>query len=554
MVRFNITAICTVGVRMLLCAAMVHGAAQQPASGAQTKSAPTAALEGLVRDSINRPVGGAVVSLRAGDAQILSVHTDSAGAYLFPAVRPGTYVLRAEMAGYDQADSGPFVLAPKETRTIGLTLNVVRVAAAPDSVAKLPQFFDEPRFTVAGVTDTTNLGGHGSDVVTRNRDALAQATAALSKADASSVPGSSGRATEKSMREAAARQPEEFGANYQLGKLLVDEARAQEGLPYLEQASRLNPGDFANALELALAYSGTGNYAQARTDARALLAASDRSRQEKAELHHLLADVDERLGDALEAVREYRSAAELDPSETNLFDWGAELLIHRAAEPAIEVFTKGSQLFPRSARMLTGLGAAWYSFGSFDQAAQRLCEASDLKPEDSAPYLFMGKMQAVEAAQSEAIFERLERFSRLEPQNALANYYYAVGLRKRRKSPNDTENEEKIKSLLEDAVRLDPKFGLAYLELGIVYSQEKDIPKAITALQSAIAATPQLEQAHYRLAQLYRLNGETPKAKAELQLYEQISAEKTEQTERQRHELQQFVYEMRDRTPGLPPQ
>jgi len=42
-------------------------------------------------------------------------------------------------------------------------------------------FFDEPHFTVAGVTDTTSLGGHGSDVIVRNREALASATASLKK-------------------------------------------------------------------------------------------------------------------------------------------------------------------------------------------------------------------------------------------------------------------------------------------------------------------------------------------------------------------------------------
>ncbi len=555
MVRFNINAIYAVAVSTLLSAVMVHGRSAQQQLG-ETQKETAATLQGLVRDSANRPVAGAAVSLRAKDVQILTVHTDSAGAYLLSGIRPGTYVLRAEMAGYEQANSISFVLAAKESRTINLSLNVSKIAAARDSSEKkLPEFFDEPHFTVAGVTDTTNLGGHGSDVVTRNREALARATAALSKrSDTDSVPVSSGATTEKSLRDAAARQPEDFEANYHLGKLLIDEAKAQEGIPYLERASRLNPDDFDNAHELALAYAEVGNYTQARSDTRALLAARDRTREEKAELHHLLGDVDERLGDALEAVREYQSAAELDPSETNLFDWGSELLIHRAADPAIEVFTKGTQLFPKSVRMLTGLGAAWYSFGSYDQAARRLCEASDLNPHDPAPYLFMGKMQAVETAQSEAIVQRLARFAQLESQNALANYYYAVSLWKQRKSPDDTENVEKIKSLLEKAVQLDPRLGLAYLELGIVYSQEKNIPKAISALQSAIEATPQLEQAHYRLAQLYRQIGETAKAKAELQLYEEISDEKTKETERQRHELQQFVYEMRDRPPGLEPQ
>ena len=40
-----------------------------------------------------------------------------------------------------------------------------------------------------------------------------------------------------------------------------------------------------------------------------------------ADLHHLLGDVDEKLGDSLEAVRHYQRAAELDPSEPHLFDW-----------------------------------------------------------------------------------------------------------------------------------------------------------------------------------------------------------------------------------------
>jgi hypothetical protein len=53
-----------------------------------------------------------------------------------------------------------------------------------------------------------------------------------------------------------------------------------------------------------------------------------------------------KLGNPLEAVREYQRAAELDASEQYLFDWGTELLTHRALEPAAEVFTKGNRLFP----------------------------------------------------------------------------------------------------------------------------------------------------------------------------------------------------------------
>src|SRR5208282_6122528 len=89
------------------------------------------------------------------------------------------------------------------------------------------------------------------------------------------------------------------------------------------------------------------------------------------ELHRLLGSVKEKLGNPLEAVREYQRAAELDPSEPNLFDWGAELLAHRAYDPAIEVLTRGNQKFPRSTRMLLCLAVAHYASGAYDQAAQR---------------------------------------------------------------------------------------------------------------------------------------------------------------------------------------
>ncbi len=76
---------------------------------AETQSEPstTATLQGVVRDSDNRPVAGASVYLQPSDAQTLAgpptVLTDRAGAYRFSAVRQGVYTLRAEATGYHDA-------------------------------------------------------------------------------------------------------------------------------------------------------------------------------------------------------------------------------------------------------------------------------------------------------------------------------------------------------------------------------------------------------------------------------------------------------------------
>jgi tetratricopeptide (TPR) repeat protein len=534
---------------VLLSPFVVHG---QSVHGQFDEQAGSAILQGWVRDSRGHPVAAVTVYLQGkAGAETLTTLTDSEGAYRFPGLREGIYTLRAEMTGYRATTFGPCVLGQRETKKIDLTLESPK---ASGSSSDKPEFFDEPEFTVAGVTDAMNPGGHGSD--TSTTETLAKETASLPVSESkmgaassrtASVSSSSSAAVEDSLRKDAEREPGNFDVNHRLGKMLLDGGKGAEAIPYLERASRVNPGDYENAYELALAYARDGQCERARTQTRTMLTAQDTAgkeldRQEQAELHHLLGDVEEKLGKSLEAVREYQHAAELNPSEANLFDWGTELLIHRAFEPATEVFNEGNRLFPRSARMLAGLGVSWYARGSDDQAVERLCQASDLNPDDPNPYLFLGKIQSVETAQSTCTMEKLGRFVRLQPDNAQANYYYALGLSRR----NDADDLAHAEFLLEKAVRLDPKLAAAYLQLGVLYSQRGDSSKAVSAYLEAIAANPGLVAAHYRLAQAYSRSGEKSKAQAELQIYNQLSKETAEEANGQRREIQQFVYTLRE--------
>jgi tetratricopeptide (TPR) repeat protein len=288
-------------------------------------------------------------------------------------------------------------------------------------------FFDPPSFVVAGVTDASNRGGHGSDPILHSTEALVKATASL---------------------------------------------------------------------------GGTVN-----------------------------------KGEDLETVRAYQRAAEIDPSESHIFDWGAELLTHRAAEQSIEVFSRGNKLFPRSTRMLSGLAAAFYSRGSWDQAERFFFAAADLNPGDPAPYLLLGLVRNSPVGSSDGFAERMERFARLQPENAWANYYYAVNL--------SQTMPARAQSLLEKAVRLDPGMGAAWLELGILFAEQGKYSQAIPAWQRAIAAG--VIEAHYRLAQAWRRTGEPEKAKAEIEKFEQLSKQSAEKEERERTAIPEFVFTLRDR-------
>jgi tetratricopeptide (TPR) repeat protein len=537
--HFGQTRIYLAGCLLAVMAAVapVRAQSREPASAATAQ----ATLQGRVRDSTGTPVANVAVFLQIATGeqthttQADITHTDMDGKYRFTAVRAGAYTLRAAMNGYGEAIVGPVNLEQKEMKDIDLILISAKASTSQNPPPakpvtgkpreQTPEFFDEPQFTVAGVTQATNSGGHGSDTVLRTTEALAKATVSLSKESAGSSTVATSTATERSLRDAVGSEPENFEANRRLGKLLVDNGRAAEGVPYLERASRLNPRD--------------------------------------PELHHLLGDVEEKLGNPLDAVREYQRAAELDPSEPNLFDWGTELLTHRALEPATEVFTKGNRQFPKSVRMLIALGVAWYARGSNDQAAQCLVNASALAPDNPTPYLFLGKMQSAEGTPSEGSVERLRRFAQLQPDNALANYYYAVSLWKQsasavdpgRDNDRDTERSARVELLLQHAVHLDPKLGAAYLQLGILYSQRKDFSRAISAYRKAIEVNPEqvsresdetLEVAHYRLAQAYLRTGDKAKAQQELQLHDRLSKKTKENAELERRATLQFVISLQN--------
>lgn len=529
--------------------------AQAQTAGADFSDDRSASVQGVVCDSHKLPVAGAVVHLeqKSSDSkkQTLTATTDSQGTYKFSRLHSATYTLRVEMAGYGVTASPEFDITANNSKEIDLTLQDAKANGSGTSVQSQPEFFDEPHFTVAGVTDTTNLGGHGSSTAgNRNQEELAKAIAALGDSPSdtsSSLPRDDAR--EKSLREEVQNNPQDFKANYQFGKWLLETGNAVEATHYLQQARRMKPTDFDAAYQLASAYFSKSEYERAQAQLLALIPSKEQTHQ-TADLHHLLGQIDEKLNEPLQAVREFQRAAESDASEQNLFDWGSELLLHRAAEPAAEVFDEGHRLYQNSVRMLTALGTAWYELGFYEKAAATVAEASDLDPLDVNPYLLMGKMQSVSAIQSETVAQKLERFTKIYPDNAWANYYYAVSLMKGQGASDG--NKAKAETLLLISVQQDPKLGEAYVQLGTLYAEEKDFAKAISAYRQAIAEEANLEQAHYRLAQAYRRLGEDSEAQVELQIYEKISKQKAEEAEREHRQVQQFVYQVQEEKPTPP--
>lgn len=526
----------------------------------------TISLEGIVRNAEGKAVGDAsVVLLQNGQSSGFETKTKVDGSFLFSDLATGVYTLRAEKSEWGAAVAESLSLSAGQKKRIDLVLGTAQAGGrGPSSASSTGQtssgsmeLADQPSFTVAGMTDWNNVGLHASGTHTRTSEALARDTLALKSGTmgegwaANSEEMANGEKafeTEKTLRAALATAPDSFEANHKLGEFYCQSKKYKEAIPLLSTASQIDSGNIDNAYDLALAYAGNGELDRAREQGRKILASAD-----SAEAHRLVGDLDERLGDPLGAVREYEQATRRDASEQNYFQWGTELLLHRAAQPAVEVFTTGLTAHPDSARILTGLGAALFAARAYDQAARRLCEASDLKPADPAPYFFLGKMEKAAPENLPCSEEKLARFVADQPGNALGNYYYGLILWKRAKGSENQAELARVRIFLEKAVSLDPRLGEAYLQLGILEAESGEFVGAVGAYQKAIAVAPQLGEAHYRLSLAYQRIGDEAKAHREMQTYKQIEKADADALERQERELRQFLIILKDQPAGSAP-
>jgi tetratricopeptide (TPR) repeat protein len=338
-------------------------------------------------------------------------------------------------------------------------------------------------------------------------------------------------------KKALELEPTSYDANHNLGEFYVQSERITEATPYLEAAQRIHPSSYDNGYDLAMAYFLTGRLDQASQLIGTLLKQKD-----TAELHNLLGQIEEKQGKFVESVNDFQTAAHMDPSEDNLFHWGSELLLHRTYEPAIDVFQRGTQLYPKSPRLQIGLGMALYARGKYDEAVKSLLTAADLDPSDPRCYYFLSKAYDSSPNQAEDVVQRFRRFSQLEPNNAQAVYYYAMSLWKGKRAEDPSLDLQQIKTLLQKSISLDPKLADAHVQLGNLYSDQHDYVSSISEYQRALELNPDLSDAHYRLGQDYVHTGQKDRAQQEFEIYQRLRAQHLAELDKEKAEVQQFVY------------
>ncbi len=347
---------------------------------------------------------------------------------------------------------------------------------------------------------------------------------------------------EEQFRKVVDLKPRSYDANHNLGEFYIQAGKIPVAIPFLKRAQELDPTAYNNGYDLALAYEQSGNLEAARQQIQRLIALRD-----SAELHSLLGEVEERSKNYLASAAQYERAARMEPSEQNILDWGMELLLHHTFELAAEVFKAGLNRFTQSARLQDGLGIALYGEGHFDDAARAFFRASDLDRSDPLPLTFTG--QAYDNLSPPVALEtrtRLQNFLQTDTNNAAVRYYYAMCLWKINEKEPQPELTGQIESLLKRAVALNPSYGEAYLQLGILHAGQHQYKDAIAEYEQALKASPNLPAIHYRLGQALARSGDATRAKQEFAEFERGRQQEVEEANKQHNQIQQFVYTMRN--------
>lgn len=353
---------------------------------------------------------------------------------------------------------------------------------------------------------------------------------------------------EKEFKKAVELEPKNFDTNHNLGELYIRSNKIAEAVPYLEKAQHVEPSSYDNGYDLSLAYLETGHLTEAKSSIEQLLKVKD-----TAELHNLLGEINEKDGQFVAAANEYETAAHQDPSESNLFDWGSELLLHRTLDPAVEVFQQASQRYPNSPRLAVGLGVALYSRGNYDDAVKALIKGADLNPSDVRCYLFLSKAYDSSPNQADDVIQRFRRFTELQPSNGHAFYYYAMSLWKGKRAQDPDLDLGQIQVLLKKAITLEPKLAEAHLQMANLLSDQGKFADAIPEYTTALELNADLADGYYRLGQAYVRIGQKDKAQGQFETYQKLRAQHLADLDKQRAEIRQFVYAAKDSSSSTKP-
>lgn len=303
------------------------------------------------------------------------------------------------------------------------------------------------------------------------------------------------------LESAAGQFAREAGFHAVAGKLLLDHGLVAAACTELSKADRLAPREVQIALPLAAACLAANDL----PGARAALTEIQEPAQRSAEYHSLAAQMHLRAGEREPALKEMKTASELDPENPLLLiQLGRFYQKYGEQEQALQVLQKAASLNPNLPEVLYSMAVSYLTLDNEPKAVELLKQAIRLAPQFDRALFFLGSIDLWKDRLDEAS-DLLTRAVRLQPENAF--YHCFLGML--RLSETRTADAQKEFARAE-AIR--PSYALPHFHLGRLLLQSGNYAGAEAELQKAIALQPDLAEAYYQLALVLRRKGAQERA------------------------------------------
>lgn len=309
--------------------------------------------------------------------------------------------------------------------------------------------------------------------------------------------------------------PQNAATQSTLGQALMLEAQPAEAAKAFSTASSLEPADSTTRYNLALALFESGSAEQASTNLEAILPSKATDQTEA-----LAGDIAEKLGDFEHAILHYQAAAKMNASDTNLYALTLELMRHWTWDQAVTMADFGASRFPASTHFEVAKGISEYGGSHYSEAVVTFSDLLQKDPDNVLYADLLGRSCSAIAEDASAQCNGLSEFAHRHPGNAQAATFAAVSLLHR---PSAEQDKPEVKRLLDQAIAANPQLPEAHFQLAVLDQSQQQWQESVAPLQRAIELRPTYPEAHYRLSRAYAHLGKKDEAQQEIALQQKYT-------------------------------
>jgi protein O-mannosyl-transferase len=297
--------------------------------------------------------------------------------------------------------------------------------------------------------------------------------------------------SEALFRRAIAVTTDNCVAQNDLGLVLFNKGKREEGVAHLEEAIRIKP-DYADAHDnLGIAMDRLGRHEEAVRHFKMAVQCGSRSPVAMVTLGNTLV-AEGRLDGAIDYFREaIRLKPDFGDARSNL---GAALAAQGRHAEAAEEFRRTLELQPDNANARHLLGRSFAALGRHEEAIRNFREALRLKPDFTEAHNDLGAALAGAGRFDEAVSQYREAL-RLKPDDANAHNNLGLALASMGRMPEASEQ-------FGLALRFRPNFADAHNNLGVALARQGQVREAQEQFREALRIQPDFPNARANLLRM----------------------------------------------------